>query len=82
MSDQSNAPDQPEIITIGVVGSYSGDEIKYRIRRTTKMGKVLDNYFNRIGVQPATDEDYPRVYVNDRRVCKDDTAQDLELKEV
>jgi hypothetical protein len=81
MSEQSNAPDQPEIITIGVVGLYSG-EIKYRIRRTTKMGKVLDNYFNRIGVQPATDEDHPRVYVNDRRVCKDDTAQDLEIKEV
>jgi len=79
--EQGIAPEQPEFITIAVVGPHSA-EVKFRIRRTTKMEKVMDAYFNRVGLQPEVDEEGPRFFVNGVRVGKHDTAQGLDLQEV
>lgn len=78
--EQGNALEQPELITIAVVGPNSA-EIKFRIRRTTKMEKVMDAYFNRVGVRADEAKDL-RFFANGVRVGKENTAQDLDLKEV
>ena len=80
MPEQGIAPEQPEFITIAVMGPHSA-EIKFRIRRTTKMEKVMDAYFNRVGVREDEAKDL-RFILNGVRVARNDIAQDLDLQEV
>jgi len=60
-----------------VLKSQKGEEIKFKIKRTTKFSKVLNQYCEKVGAEPGT---YWLMFDGDR-VQPEDTADTLGLEE-
>ncbi|WAR54684.1 hypothetical protein PtB15_4B301 [Puccinia triticina] len=75
MSDNEQSQ-QPEHINIKVVDRNS-QEVFFKIKTTTKLGKLMDVYANRIGHDPTT----IRFIFDGVKVKPDDTPLDLDMSD-
>ncbi|EFP86314.1 hypothetical protein PGT21_028959 [Puccinia graminis f. sp. tritici] len=75
MSDNEQSQ-QPEHINIKVVDRNS-QEVFFKIKTTTKLGKLMDVYANRIGHDPNT----IRFIFDGVKVKADDTPLDLDMSD-
>lgn len=79
MTDQTGGSSEAEPIgeqpiTIKVK-SNTGDEVAFRVKKTTKLGKIFDAYASKLG----TNVDQLRFQIDGSRINKDDTPKTLEL---
>merc|ERR1712243_342488 len=72
----SNMGDETEYIKLKVVGQDS-NEIHFRVKQTTQMGKLKKSYSERVGV-PVTSL---RFLLDGRRINDDETPKALEMEQ-
>merc|ERR1712187_915646 len=72
----SNMGDETEYIKLKVVGQDS-NEIHFRVKQTTQMGKLKKSYSERVGV-PVTSL---RFLFDGRRINDDETPKALEMEQ-
>ena len=65
-----------EYIKLKVVGQDS-NEVQFRIKKTTQMGKLKKNYSKRVGVHATT----LRFLFDSRRISLNDTPRTLEMEQ-
>merc|ERR1712126_504484 len=73
---QSTMGDETEYIKLKVVGQDS-NEIHFRVKQTTQMGKLKKSYSERVGV-PVTSL---RFLFDGRRINDDETPKALEMEQ-
>merc|ERR1712223_1277850 len=76
MGDNAEASGETEYIKLKVVGQVS-NEIHFRVKQTTQMGKLKKSYSERVGV-PATSL---RFLFDGRRINDDETPKALEMEQ-
>ena len=65
-----------EYIRLKVVGRFD-DEVHFRVKQTTKMGKIMKSYSGGVGLPDTC----LRFLFDGRRINEDDTAESLEMKQ-
>merc|ERR1712029_489935 len=75
MSDKAGADSSTEYIKLKVVGQDS-NEIHFRVKQTTQMGKLKKSYSERVGVPIAS----LRFLFDGRRINDDETPKQLEME--
>ena len=75
-SSSSSPPSSPQI-TLRVVGQ-DGHEVNYKMKVSTSLGKVMQEYAQRIGVSKAD----LRFLFDGRRIANDETPKILEMQEM
>ncbi|KJE88408.1 ubiquitin [Capsaspora owczarzaki ATCC 30864] len=59
------------------VSSSDGSEVNFKIKKTTKMSKLIDAYCQRVGINPAS----VRFLFDGARINGDQTAADVGLED-
>mmetsp|Transcript_19020 Transcript_19020/g.30687 ORF Transcript_19020/g.30687 Transcript_19020/m.30687 type:complete len:91 (-) Transcript_19020:1329-1601(-) len=76
MSDDGQAPEGNEPITLRV-RDQTGEETYFKIKKTTKLGKVFETYAHRRGVQSTS----LRFLLDGERIEHDQTPKELDLED-
>merc|ERR1712002_815300 len=76
LQDKTTMGDETEYIKLKVVGQDS-NEIHFRVKQTTQMGKLKKSYSERVGV-PQTSL---RFLFDGRRINDDETPKALEMEQ-
>merc|ERR1711962_1695793 len=76
LRQQVEMGDETEYIKLKVVGQDS-NEIHFRVKQTTRMGKLKKSYSERVGV-PVTSL---RFFFDGRRINDDETPKALEMEQ-
>ncbi|WVF70979.1 hypothetical protein IAT40_005775 [Kwoniella sp. CBS 6097] len=72
------AKPKPEDNTLNIkIVSTNGDEVFFKIKKTTKLNKLKSAYADRVG----TDVNSIRLLFDGQRILDDQTAADLELED-
>jgi small ubiquitin-related modifier len=77
MTDQNEDNNKANRILTIRVRDQASDETFFKVKKTTKMGKLIDAYAKRKGIDVTT----IRFLVDGRRVERDDTPKTLELQD-
>merc|ERR1711890_162910 len=76
MGDNAEASGETEYIKLKVVGQDS-NEIHFRVKMTTQMGKLKKSYSERVGVPVSS----LRFLFDGRRINDDETPKQLEMEQ-
>merc|ERR1712095_206218 len=76
MGDNAEAGGETEYIKLKVVGQDS-NEIHFRVKMTTQMGKLKKSYSERVGVPVSS----LRFLFDGRRINDDETPKQLEMEQ-
>merc|ERR1712051_479934 len=76
MGDNAEAAGETEYIKLKVVGQDS-NEIHFRVKMTTQMGKLKKSYSERVGVPVSS----LRFLFDGRRINDDETPKQLEMEQ-
>merc|ERR1711935_194407 len=76
MGDNAEASGETEYIKLKVVGQDS-NEIHFRVKMTTQMGKLKKSYSERVGVPVSS----LRFLLDGRRINDDETPKQLEMEQ-
>mmetsp|Transcript_5052 Transcript_5052/g.8285 ORF Transcript_5052/g.8285 Transcript_5052/m.8285 type:complete len:93 (-) Transcript_5052:172-450(-) len=76
MSDEAGGEEVNETITLKV-RDQSGEEMFFKVKKTTKLGKMMDAYAKRRGVPSSS----LRFQLDGERIKSEDTPKMLELEE-